>query len=72
MYATASYKRSQFVKHQEGVWCIGRILPVFYGEDLSGYALWQTEDRNTYAPKDLDEVRAQVETDIIIARLMAV
>lgn len=73
MYANASYKRTHKQRYQEGLWCIGEIKPVYYGEDLSGLTLWDTENRNTRLPKnDLDEERAVRVTDIIIARLMAV
>lgn len=73
MYANASYKRTQKQAYQAGLWCIGKIKPVFYGEELSGYATFETVERHTREPSiDLDEERAVEATDTIIARLMAV
>jgi len=73
MYATAAYKRTHLKpNHQLGLWCIGIIRPVFYGEDLSGYVNFDTSGRNTRVPIDLDEERAVEATDVIIARLIAV
>lgn len=56
----------------QGLWCIGRIRPVFPGDETCIYELYKTTGKNTHAPRDLDQSRAVDTTDTIIFRLMSV
>lgn len=73
IYANASYKHTHHKpSYQQGLWCLGHIKPIFYGDDLYGHTLYDTDHRYKYQPIDLDEERAVKATDQIIARLLAV
>jgi hypothetical protein len=63
------------VRHQRWLpksWVCGRITIPIYGHDLNGFAKLHTKGSQVRFPVNLAEEETVAETDIIIARLLAV